>query len=187
VAEIRGVILNSVLTFLGTRFGKQAVDDAIITLSSQDRMLLRDVILDSTWYSYAALGTVRRLSAMLSRNASPALAIDMGKFNAEYVFTGVYKALLINDPVQLVHKFSWLHDFFYRDVFTLQTEIPSPGRCYLRYEYRDGVKPARSTCSSMMGFWIRTIELVGVMNVTARHTKCRAEGDDVCEYEMEWK
>src|SRR5262249_41593539 len=111
---------------------------------------------------------------------------EMGKSNADYVFSGVYKSLLIKDPVKLVKKFSWLHDFFYRGGLTLETEIPNPGCCYVRYKYQQGAHPARSTCTSTMGFWLRTIELGGGTNVRARHTKCRADGKDICEYHIEW-
>jgi hypothetical protein len=186
MAEVKGVLLNAVLAFFRKRFGESAVDAAIQSLAPGDRVLLPNLILDSTWYSYSAWGAVRRMAAVLSRDRNPALAIEMGKFNADYVFGGVYKSLLINDPVKLVKKFSWLHDFFYRDGLALETEIPSPGSCYLRYRYQAGAKPARSTCISTMGFWIRTIELAGGTNVKARHTKCRAEGQDFCEYHMEW-
>jgi len=187
MAELRGVLLNSVLAYFKERFGEQAVADAIASLRPSDQLLLPSVILDSNWYSYSAWGAVRRMSALLSSDTSPAFAIEMGKSNAEYVFTGVYRGLLIKDPVKLVKKFSWLHDFFYRDGLTLETELPNPHCCYLRYRYDDSARPARSTCISTMGFWIRTIELAGGTNVAARHTSCRAEGKDICEYHMEWE
>jgi hypothetical protein len=187
MAEVRGVLLNAVLAFLRERFGGQVVDDSILTLSPGDQVLLPPVILDSNWYPYSAWGAVRRLSGMLSTQRDPELASEMGKFNANYVFQGVYKGLLVKDPVKLVKKFSWLHAYFYRDGLALETELPNPGNCYLRYRYKADDKPSRSTCISTMGFWIRTIELAGGTGVRANHTKCRAQGDELCEYHLEWQ
>ncbi|HMG34919.1 MAG TPA: hypothetical protein VKM94_13360 [Blastocatellia bacterium] len=187
MAEVKGVLLNAVLSFLGERFGEEALDKAIANLSPSDRVLLPTVILASNWYAYSAWGPVRRLTAALSQGKDPDLGIEMGKFNASYVFGGVYKSLLIKDPAKLVKKFSWMHDFFYRDGLSLETELPGEGGCWLRYRYADDAKPARSTCISTMGFWIRTIELAGGSNVTAQHTKCRAQGYELCEYRIEWE
>ena len=189
MAEVKGVLLNSALAFMRKRFGEQAVDDAIASLSPADRVLLPNVILDSNWYSYSAWGPVRRLSAALTRQygSDPSFAAELGKFNANFVFEGVYRTLLIKNPVKLVQKFSWMHGFFYRDGLTLETELPDEHHCRLRYRYGDQAKPARSTCASTMGFWIRTIELAGGTNVSASHTKCRAEGDDLCEYLIDWE
>src|SRR5262249_40884694 len=124
MAEVKGVLLNAVLSFLGERFGEEALDKAIANLSPSDRVLLPTVILASNWYAYSAWGPVRRLTAALSQGKDPDLGIEMGKFNASYVFGGVYKSLLIKDPAKLVKKFSWMHDFFYRDGLSLETELP---------------------------------------------------------------
>lgn len=187
MAEVRGVLLNAVLAFLKKRFGEQEVENSILELAPSDQLLLPSIILDSNWYPYTAWGSVRRLTAMLSKQRDPELASEMGKSNATYVFEGVYKNLLVKDPAKLVEKFSWLHAYFYRDGLALETELPNPGTCYLRYRYNADDKPARSTCISTLGFWIRTIELAGGNSVRADHTKCRAQGDELCEYRIEWQ
>jgi len=129
---------------------------------------------------------VRRISRVLATAAREDFTLDMGKFIAQYVFTGVYKSLLTKDPAKLLGKFGWLHEFFYRDTNTIETKMLGPTSGAVEYRYFPDAKPARSTCVSTMGFWIRALELAGANNVRAEHTKCMTDGDETCEYLMEW-
>ena len=187
MAEVKGAVLNSMLAFLRREFGKQAVDDAISTLSPKDQKLFPRTVLDSNWYPYAGWGPFRRLSTVLAaRKPIQDFALNLGKFSAEHVFGGVYKNLLKNDPARVVGQFVWLHDFFYRDGLELQTSFPSSSSCYLQYRSSKDDKPARSTCDTILGFWIRTIELAGGTVARAEHVKCRTSGAETCDFLLEW-
>jgi hypothetical protein len=186
MAEVKGVQLRATILFLKDRFGDETVEAAINALSTEDRYLLPSVLLDSNWYPYSVWRPVRRISRALSTETGADMAIDMGRFIAEYVFTGVYKSLLAHDAAKLLEKFAWIHDFFYRDTCKIETKIFSKTSGLVQYLYDQGVRPARSTCVSTMGFWIRTLELSGASNVKASHSKCMVDGEDTCVYLIEW-
>ena len=187
MAEVKGVQVRATIAFLKNRFGDEAVEAVINTLNPEMRHLLPSLLLDSNWYPYSVWRPVRRISHALSDEMGDEMAIAMGRFIAQYVFTGVYKPLLSNDAAKLLANFPGLHEFFYRNTNTIETEILSPTSGLVRYRYNQGIRPARSSCLSTMGFWIRTLELSGVSNVKAKHSKCITDGQDVCLYVIEWE
>jgi hypothetical protein len=186
MAEIKGIQLKATLVFLKQRFGEAAVEAAIEALSPEDRALLPAVLLDSNWYPFDAWRPVSRVSRAVAGEPSPDLAIETGKFIAQYVFTGAYKSLLVNNPIKQVEKFSWINEFFYRNVRRIETQILGDSSCLLRYRYEQSIKPARGTCIGIIGFWVRTLELSGASNVKSTHSKCLVDGKDCCEYLFEW-
>ena len=187
MAEIKGILLKAWVDFLNNRYGEQAVSQVLGTLSAEDRMLLPPVFLPSSWYPYSTLHALRKLTRPLVGPSDRKLAVDIGRFMAEYVFTGVYRSLLVKDPVQQVEKFSWIRDFFFREANTLETEIFSQSRCLVRYRYDIGAKPTRAICESLSGFWGMTLELAGASGIRSSHTKCLATGGNCCEFVFEWQ
>ena len=112
---------------------------------------------------------------------------ELGKYLAQYAFTGVYKSLLEKTPIKQVEKFSWIKDFFSQDTRDVETRMLSESSCLVRYSYEKGAQVTRSTCASSRGFWVRTLELSGASDVKATHRKCLLDGNDYCEFLYEWQ
>ena len=187
MAEIKGILLKAWVDFLKNRYGEHAVSEVLGGLSAEDRMLLSPIFLPSSWYPYSTLHALRKLTRPLVTPADRDLAVLIGRFMAEYVFTGVYRSLLVKDPVKQVEKFLWIRDFFFRDANTLETEIISQSRCLIRYRYETGAKPTRAICESLSGFWGMTLELAGASAIKTSHPKCLTTGGDCCEFLFEWR
>ncbi len=186
MAEIKGVLLNAWITFLKNRYGEQAVADAIGKIATGDLFLLSGRFLDSSWYRYETLHTLRRVTRPLAGPTDQNMAVEIGRFMADYVFTGVYRSFLVPGPVQQVQKFSSIGDFFFREARKLETEIKGPSQCLVRYTYEPGATPTRSICESLTGFWSRTLELSGAAKVSATHLSCVTRGAQCCEFVFEW-
>ena len=187
MAEIKGILLNAWMEFLKNRYDEQAVAQALRTLSVEDRLLFSSGFLASSWYPYNTLQALRRLTRPLVTPAEQHLSEEIGRFMAEYVFTGVYRSLLVKEPIKQVEKFSWIRDFFFNETRKLETEIASSSRCVVRYRYEPGTKPTRAICESLGGFWSRTIELTGASRVRSSHRKCVTDGGSCCEFAFEWQ
>jgi hypothetical protein len=187
MAEVKGVQVRATIQFLKDRFGNEAVETVVSRLAPEDRALLPSLLLDSNWYPYSVWRPVRRISRALADETGNDMAIDLGKFMAQYVFTGVYKSLLINDPARLLENFPSIHEFFYRDTSIIKTEIHSRTSGVVSYRYNGEIRPARSACQTTMGFWIRTLELSGAAQVKAIHSTCMADGGKACLFSFEWR
>jgi hypothetical protein len=187
MADIKGILLNAWVKFLNDRYGEQAVAEAAGTLSPEDRRLVPPKFLDASWYPFDALHALGRLSRPLVTRKDSDMAIEIGRFMAQHAFTGVYRSFLANDPIKQVSKFTSIGEFFFREARILETEITGPASCLVRYRYAAGAKPTRSICSSLCGFWSRSVELAGASGVKASHPKCVAAGATCCEFVLEWK
>jgi len=186
MAEIKGVLLNGWMAFLNDRYGAETVSGAVKRLAPEDQRLLASRFLDSSWYKYDTLHALRRLTRPLVGASGQNLSIEIGRFMAEYVFTGVYRSFLVRDPVEQVKKFSWIGEFFFREARKLETEVKSDSHCLVRYRYEAGAAPTRAICESLVGFWSRTIEMSGAPRVKANHVTCVARGAPCCEFVFEW-
>lgn len=187
MAEIKGILLNAWIEFLRARNGKEAVSEALETLEVEDRMQFSSPFLASSWYPYSTLHALRRLTRVLATPADRNLSEEIGRFMAEYVFKGVYRSLLVKDPIKQVEKFSWIGDFFFNEARKLDTEVTGASRCLVRYRYEGGARPTRAICGSLIGFWARTVEMAGASRVVSSHPKCVTAGADCCEFVFEWQ
>ena len=185
MAEIKGVMLSAWMVFLKNRYGEQAIADALKTLNAEDRLLLSSPFLPSTWYKYDTLHALRRLTQPLRTPADRDMSVQIGRFMAEYVFTGVYRSFLVKDPAKQLEKFSWIGDFFFQEARKLETDVISESRCSVRYSYEQGARPTRSICESLTGFWSRTLELSGAPKVKSTHPTCVTRGANYCEFVFE--
>ena len=187
MAQIKGVLLNAWVDLLKSRYGERAVAEAFDSVSRNDTTLISSFFLASNWYPYSSLDALRRVTRALATPASPVLSEEVGRCMAEYVFKGVYRTLLVKDPVKQIEKFSSINEFFFQDTYKLETSLTGDSRCQIRYRYEQGTKPTRSICESLGGFWSRAIELAGARNVKSAHTRCVIKGDPCCDFELNWR
>src|SRR5262245_42878399 len=186
MAEIKGILLSAWMDFLKNRYGKEAVSEVIEGLAPEDRVLLAAPFLASSWYPYRTLHALRKATRPLAGQTGENLSAEIGRFMAEYVFTGVYRSLLVKDPIKQVDKFSSIKEFFFREARKLESEITSERSCVVRYRYEPGAVPTRAICESLRGFWSRTLELSGAAGVRCAHTKCVASKAPFCEFVFDW-
>ena len=186
MADIKGVLLNAWMNFLKDQYGAAAVETAKHDLPEADRFMLARPFLDSSWYPLAILETIGKLTQPLGKEAGADLSGQIGRFMAQYAFTGVYRPLLAKTPLKQVKKFSETGEFFFRETRRLEAEATGEGSSVARYFYESGVQPRRGMCPSLIGFWSRTLELAGALDVKGEHTTCVLNGAKCCEFRFEW-
>jgi len=187
MAEIKGILLRAWIDFLKKRYSEQSVSEALNALSVEDRLLLSSFFLASSWYPYSTLHALRKLTRPLVTPADQNLSMEIGRFMAEYVFTGVYRSLLEKDPIKQVDKILWIRDFFFREALELEAEMAGESSCVVRYRYEAGANPTRPICESLRGFWSMMLELAGADKIKSSHPKCITSGGRCCEFAFEWR
>ncbi|MFL6213546.1 MAG: hypothetical protein ACJ74J_06580 [Blastocatellia bacterium] len=187
MAEIKGVLLNAWVELLKRRYSEQAVAEAFAEVSRKDPSLRSAFFLPTNWYPYSALDGLRRVTRQLATPTAPTLSVEVGRFMAEYVFTGVYRTLLVKDPVKQLEKFPSIKEFFFHDTYDLEIERTGDARCVVRYRYESGIQPTRAICESLGGFWSKALELAGAANTRFAHPNCVVTGGRCCEFALEWQ
>ena len=186
MAEIKGVLLNSWNGYLKERFDGAAIAAKMLLLDARDHALLASPFLDSSWYPYETLAAFRNLLRLLKPNPGPETPLELGRFMARHAYSGVYRSLIVKDPIKQVEKFAWVDELFFRGVRKLESEATGPASCLVRYRYEPQVKPSRGMCASLVGFWSEMLEMAGAIGVKGAHPKCSASGSDRCEFTFTW-
>ncbi|HEV2721900.1 MAG TPA: hypothetical protein VG323_17905 [Thermoanaerobaculia bacterium] len=185
MAEVKGVLVTGMKTFLLNRFGKNVVDEALTTLKDKESTLIRKTFLDGSFYPYDTMSAMAGLTHALNP-VRKTTGQELGTFLAEYVFRGPYKPLLAKDIVAMAQKIGWIKDFFYRDTYDVESKMTGDRSCVVVYRYTHGIKPTRGLCRSLGAFWGRTLELSGNVKIAGTHQTCIAEGHDRCEFRYTW-
>jgi hypothetical protein len=187
MAEIKGVLLNAWMELLKQRYGEAAVAQACNSVSRKDPSLLSSFFLPTNWYPYSTLDGLRQVTRALATPALPTLSVEVGRFMAEYVFTGVYRTLLVKDPVKQLEKFPSIKEFFFHDTYELEIARIGDARCLVRYHYEPDARPTRAICESLGGFWSKALDLAGAANTHFTHPSCILNGGPCCEFALEWQ
>ena len=157
--QLKGVQLKACYLFMKKRYGDQAVDAALKSMSPEDQALIPAHLLDSSWYSYSAWRVVTRMMRVIDANAGEGFCLEMGKYLAEYSFGGVYRSLVAASPAKQVHRFNGIHQLGVRNVSDLDAYTISNDSAIVTYRYQKNVKTAASTCATPCSFWGRLLEM----------------------------
>ncbi len=187
MAEIKGVLLNAWMELLKKRYGEEAVAQAFDTVNRKDPTLLSPFFLPTNWYPYSMLEGLRQVTRALATPTTHVLSVEVGRYMAEYVFTGVYRTLLVKDPVKQLEKFPSIKEFFFQDTYDLEIDRTGETRCLVRYRYEASTSPTRAICESLGGFWSKALELAGASDTKLTHPNCMLNGGPCCEFVLEWQ
>lgn len=185
MAQVRGILVNAMKTYLNKTYGAAAVEKAGAALTPEEQAMIGRKCLDASFYPYETMIALRHLMRGLAAGHANA-ADDLGAYLADYVFTGVYRKLLAGDAPSMVGKIGWVKDFFYKDLEKVEATMTGAGSCRLTYRYEPGVRVARAVCRSLGSFWARTLELAGGRKVAVTHGVCVCDGADRCEFALSW-
>lgn len=185
MAEVKGVLVTGMRAFMLGRYGKPAVDQALVKIGPSDASRVNRPFLDGSFYPYGTFDSMAALFHALSP-IKHTKGDELGAFLAEYVFKGPYKPMLTKDLERMVEKIASIKEFFYRDANTIESAMTGPASCKVVYRYQNGVRPTRGACRSLGAFWGHALELSGDIRVRAKHPVCVVEGGDRCEFVYSW-
>ena len=180
---IKGGVLSSRLSFLRSRGGDEAVERVFQRLPKADVALLRGTIAPAGWYSF---DTGSRLDAAIAEElgGGEALFLLMGAQSAEDNLSHAQRAFVRErDPLAQLKSAASIYRLYYksgRRTFERVGERKVVLRTY------DSETFSRADCLTVVGWHERVIGMCGGKKVHVEETKCRARGDDVCEYVCEW-
>jgi len=184
--EVKGVLILGRLEILKDRYGEQAVEAAIPKLNPDDRSVLSAKFLPSSWYPYEVLRVIDRLTRHIPPEKGRLGSLEVGQAMAQYVCSGVYKSMVVHDPLKQVGRICWVGDMLYRNYRRCETAMTGDGSCVVTYAYEEGAVPTPGMCKSTTGFLMRLMELAGAKAVSGVHERCVNKGAKVCEFRLRW-
>jgi len=180
---IKGSVLKARLAFIEQRLGKAGIARILGRLSTQDRDVLEGILLPAGWYPFE---TSEHLTSEIAKELGEDDEVyrELGRTSAEMNLSASQKVYVRErDPQGLLKAAASIYRLYYS----------SGERTYERRGDRKAVLRtigsetySREDCLTIVGWYERAISMCGGKRARVDETKCRARGDDVCEYVCEW-
>ena len=182
--QIKGAVLRSRLSFAEETWGKEGVKQMLATFSEEDRRTLQSV-LSSKWYPFELGKKLDAAVVDVLGNGDMELFKRMGAASAQMNLTTVHKSFLaLGKPHALLAKAPQIYGFYYE----------TGRRTYEQTGERSGVLTTSDAetystpdCLSVIGWYMRALEMCGATGVVIVEEECRAKGGAVCRYRVTWE
>lgn len=181
--QIKGSVLKSRLSFVDEHAGKEGVQRVIELLPDEDRKALR-LLLAVSWYPFE-LG--KRLDAAIVKivgGGRPDFFWKLGEASAQQNLTSLHKNFLSpGRPHDFLAKAPQIYRLYYE---TGRREYAQTGPTSGVLTTFDAETFSAPDCQTVMGWYQRALELNGATEVKVTEKECRAQGGEVCRYELKW-
>jgi uncharacterized protein (TIGR02265 family) len=181
---IKGSVLRARLMFVEQRLGQAGLTRIISRLPREDREILQGILLPAAWYPFE---TEERLDQAIAAELGGKDEIykELGAASAELNLSASQKVYVRErDPHGLLKSAASIYRLYYASGQRTYERV-SDTKAILRTTGSDTY--SRQDCLTIVGWHERAIAMCGGKNPKVRETKCRARGDDVCEYVCEWE
>jgi uncharacterized protein (TIGR02265 family) len=182
IAKVKGGALLSRLAFVRDRSGEEGVRRVLERLTAEDRQTCSQVHTGG-WYPFE-VGERLDEAVAAEMGMGEKVFVMMGEKSAEQNLTGPHRAMLSpGDPHGLLKRAPQIYQMYY-DKGRRTYERLGDRKAVLRTY--DAPTFSKHDCLTVVGWHRKAIAMCGGVDPRVLETKCRAKGDDVCEYVCEW-
>jgi hypothetical protein len=183
--EIRGSALRSRKAFAEEHFGAGAWDKVLETLPESDRILLKGLLLPAGWYPFDTGERLDQAIVDVLGGGDPEVFEQIGRQSARQNLSGVHKTFLkAGHPGDFLAQSASIYNFYY-DTGSREYLPTGPKSGVIRTSGAETF--SRADCLTVIGWHKEALEMCGARQVRISEIRCRANGDDVCEYAVQWE
>jgi uncharacterized protein (TIGR02265 family) len=187
IGKVKGTLLIARMKYLRAQ-GVDSAERVLRRLSEEDRRVLADALLPSSWYSAGVLLRLETtIAALLAFGDRHQLFRDMGRFSAETNLgqAGIQRAYLRDgDPQFLLRHVPQMYGAQHD---TGRREYVQTGERSAVLRTLEAEEVRVDDCLTTIGWLERGVELSGGRAVRVVEQECRARGGAACEYHCEWQ
>jgi uncharacterized protein (TIGR02265 family) len=183
--HVKGGLLRARFLFVVMNHGADTWARVLSALPDEERESLKDIIVDN-WYPLGTLDLVdRAIAEQLGDGDKEDEVFDrLGEFSATSSLSGPYSSLINQDVHSFLSQSALIHHA-YQDFGTASYGSLSETSGLLTIQYDKAPPP--SFCASGSAYFRHAVELCGARSARVTHTRCRARGDDACEFYFTWQ
>jgi uncharacterized protein (TIGR02265 family) len=183
---IKGNVLLARLEYVRRTGGEPALQAILARLPPDDAKVLAGWVLPISWYP---IGLYLRLDDAIASVMSPhdrkGVFLAMGRASADANLSGPQRPFVREgDPHFLLQAAPQIYAAYYA---VGRRTYQRTGETSGVLTTHDAEDVTETDCLTVVGWHVRAIELSGGKDVQVVETRCRARGDDVCEYRCSWK
>jgi len=182
--HVKGLVLRSRVDYICEHFGADGWRQVLAEIAPENRSILSDEILISSWYPLSLLIDLPVTADRIYGKGDLALCRAIGRESARLALQGVHRSFVREgDPGFVIRRTNLLWNQYF-DSGTNDTERIGPSS--VRICYRDFEEPHRAICLGVMG-WLESANTIwGGKDVLVSETTCRCWGDNLCEFLVSW-
>jgi len=182
--QIRGSILLARKNFVCEHFGDEAWNEILGLLPAEDQTVLRSVI-QVGWYAFTIGEHLDQAIVNELGKGDSSVFEAIGAKSAQDNLSGAHKAFLQpGHPQTFMKQAGQIYKFYY-DVGWREYEPTGPDSGVLTTHEAETFSAV--DCLTVIGWYKEALKMCGAKSVEMTETKCRAKGDDVCEYQVSWE
>ncbi|MFQ5669116.1 MAG: TIGR02265 family protein [Acidobacteriota bacterium] len=182
--NVKGSVLRSRLDFVVDHFGESGFQRLLDALPEADRKLIKSGLLSAQWYPFELGESIDSVVMEVLGKNSPETFRELGARSADFNLKGVHQVFVHDrDPHGLLKRAPAIYKLYY-DTGHRTYEKTGDTSCRLvTYESESFSAP---DCLTVIGWHERAILICGGLDPRVEHPRCRARGDEVCEYLLSW-
>jgi len=183
--HVKGGLLRARFLFVVLNHGADTWARVLSALPDEERESLKDIVVDN-WYPLGTLDLVdRAIAEQLGDGDKEDEVLDrLGDFSATSALSGPFSSLINPDVHSFLSQSALIHHA-YQDFGTASYGPLSETSGLLTIQYDKAPPP--SFCASGSAYFRHAVELCGARSTRVTHTRCRARGDDACEFYFTWQ
>jgi eukaryotic-like serine/threonine-protein kinase len=184
MSNYRGIAFLAAIKYIKQNYKEEGFTKVIESLSPEDKDVVMGKLNPVTLYPMKAYINLLSAADKIFGQGDYALCSDIGRFEADETFSGLYKVFLeVGNPNAVIRKASlaWrtLHD-------AGDLEIEQTSDKFVRGKVTNFPDYHKAFCNVMFGYFAKVLEMSGAKDLAVKEVKCRVNGDDCCEFELTW-
>ena len=185
MSNYRGIAFLAAIKYIKQHYAEEGYAKVLESLPPEDKDVVTGKLNPVTLYPMKAYISLLSAADKIFGKGDYALCSDIGRFEADETFSGLYKVFLeVGNPHAVIRKagLAWrtLHD-------AGDLEIEQTNDKFVKGKVTNFPDSHKAFCNVMLGYFGKVIEMSGAKNLDVKETKCRVNGDDCCEFEVKWE
>lgn len=182
--KVKGNIIKARQAFVVDRFGEQGWARVLEALPEEDSKTFGGMIVNVAWFEFDRANRLDEAIVKVLGGGNTKLFEEMGRASARENLTGVHSNLVASgDPQAFMKKANVIYRFYY-DVGHREYEETGPTEGTLTTY--DAETFSVADCATVIGWYKEALAMCGANSPRVEEVRCRARGDDVCEYRVRW-
>jgi hypothetical protein len=182
--SIKGSVIQSRLAFVQRRGGDVALAQVLARMPPRAREVVSGIVLPSGWYPFDAGSSLDEAIAAHFGGGTDIFR-EMGAESARDNLSASHKVYVRErDPHGLLKSAASIYRLYYDSGHRTYERVDDHSVILRTFDSRTF---SRADCLTVVGWHEKAIAMCGGKKPRVRERKCRARGDDVCEYFCEWE
>lgn len=182
--QIKGAVLKSRLAFVQDNFGKDGLQRVLAAMPEGDQRTLK-MLFTSNWYPFELGKALDDTIVRVLGGGRTEFFERLGAASAEKNLSTIHSGYLTKgDAHGFLAKSPSFYSLYYE---TGRREYAPAGPKEGVFTTYDAETYSAPDCLTVVGWYLKALEMCGIAGVRITEEECRAKGGMVCRYRVRWE